>query len=212
MTPIFTGLKFGFGGSAEITPGTSLGGGYFAGQINDGGTIYNLIVAPVATGQTNAQYKTTSTASLPAATYQNEVYGKPTNDVDSSATYPAFQFARSLSIGGFTDWYIPAKNEMDIIYYNLKPSIDSNSTADGINPNAVPARTSNFTTTVPGQTTSTLFQTGGSEAFTTANYWTSSEDSGNTNQAWRKFMQDARNQGTNKTTIYLVRAIRRVAA
>ena len=175
-----------------------------------------MIVAPAATGQnTNGiTYKTTASADS-VVPYQNLVYGFPANQLDFTSTYPAFQFARSLSIGCFNDWYIPAQNELEILYYNLKPNSTANLTGSGSNPNAVPARASNYTASVPGQTTSTLFQTGGAQAFFTANnYWSSSEDSSLTGNAWTQSFNNG-NQGIvldYKNTNYYARAIRRVAA
>jgi hypothetical protein len=39
--------------------------------------------------------------------------------------HPAAQFCVNLSIGGFTDWYLPARYELDIAYFNLKPSLQT---------------------------------------------------------------------------------------
>lgn len=36
----------------------------------------------------------------------------------NNASHPAAQFCRSRTIGGFTDWYLPAKNELNVIYTN----------------------------------------------------------------------------------------------
>jgi hypothetical protein len=40
----------------------------------------------------------------------------------SAGAFPAAQFCADLSIGGHTDWYLPARYELDIAYFNLKPS------------------------------------------------------------------------------------------
>jgi hypothetical protein len=113
------------------------------------------------------------------------LYGKPANDVDSSATYPIFQFARGLTIGGLSDWYIPAKNELAILVYNLGPS----------------------------WTTASAFQTSGAQAFSTAlGYWSSTEWSSNPNGAWKQSFSLG-NQGTDgKNVTGYARAVRRVAA
>jgi hypothetical protein len=170
-----------------------MSGGYFAGQIRvfagqDDGvlptvtTIYNLIVAPVDTGQhggsipSSIQYKTTLTGDLPAATFQNQVYGLPANDAGNDADHPMFQWARSLNIGGFSDWYIPAVNELEILYYYLKPTTQFNDT-NAVNPNAYPLH--GYYPLDPGQTTSALFKTGGAQAFLDQGFYqTSTEYSG----------------------------------
>jgi hypothetical protein len=215
--------SFGTAASFTIPPGTAMGGGYFAGQIQDGATTYNLIVAPAATGQypgggsggtpTGVQYKTTASFDTPSATYQNLVYGDGATTAGNDAAHPMFQWADALSIGGFTDWYIPAKNELEILYYNLKPDTTANNTGSGINPNAVPARASNYTSSVPGQTTNALFQTSGSEAFSTAFiYWSSSEYSTFTTGAWNQSFSNGFQSYNGKDNDGYARAVRRVAA
>ena len=202
--------------------GTSMSGGYYGGQIRvfageDGGglpaatTIYYLIVAPRATGTLPANgnpsglgdntviYKTTDTADFPSATFQNLVYGKPANDAGNDVNHPIFQWARGLTINTFNDWYIPSYYERDILYYNLKPGTNNNTATSygpvspGVNPNAVPARTTAWTSTVPSQTTSTIFQeTTGTEQFLFGAwpapgswyYWCSSERSTGTTEGW----------------------------
>ena len=221
-------------------PGTSMCGGYFGGQIKvfageDGGglpavdTVYNLIVAPVATGinpdppagyATGVKYKTTATADLPAATFKNLVYGKPANDAGNDADHPMFQWARGLTINTFNDWYVPAYYERDILYYTLKPGTSTNSTgssgptANGVNPNAVPARTAaNWSATNPAQTTSTIFQTGGSEAFAASPsfWWASSESPSNATEAYRMSFNDGGTLpiGKDQPVSMNARAIRR---
>jgi hypothetical protein len=127
----------------------------------------------------------------------------------NSTVYPCAHFCNDLVVGGFSDWYMPAKNEIEVCYFNLKPTTQNNNTGSGINANAVPARASNYTAGNPAQTSVAAFQSGGSEAFAAATYWSSTEFSAT----------DARTQGfTNglfasygKTYSLRVRAIRRVA-
>jgi hypothetical protein len=199
-------------------PGTAMGGGYFGGQINAGGTVYNLIVAPRATGQfggntpSTIQWKTSASADTNPNS-QNAVYGKLATDQFTGPTYPAFNWAKGLNIGGNTDWYIPAKNELEILYFNLKPDTTANNTSSGINPNAVPARASNYTAGNPAQTTNALFQSGGSEAFSTAVfYWSSSENSIFTSDAWSQNFSNGIQGGNTKDNLGYARAVRRIAA
>jgi hypothetical protein len=224
-TSDFSGWSsFGTAAIFAPAPGTAMAGGYFGGQINDGGTIYNLIVAPAPAGQDTSSgfpYKTSRSSDAPTATFQNEVYGKPANDAGNDSAHPAFQWARALNIGGFSDWYIPAKNELEILYYNLKPTTAANSgvAGCGINPNAVPARASTYPTSgppavSPAQTTSTLFQISGAQAFLdNSYYWSSTEFSAPTTIAWYQSFGNGEQSGNFKDypSAY-ARAIRRVAA
>ena len=228
MAPLFTGLRLGFGRSAEvagvaipnplgITPGDVLQGGFFAGYIShtaNGIPTHALIVAPAATGATGTgytlstmkQWKTANTTTAgTTSTYDGATNSANMND----ANHPAAQFCETLSIGGYTDWYLPARYELEIAYQKLKPDGESNNTSFGINAYAVPARDSNYTAGDPAQTSLAAFQTGGAEAFVTAIHWSSTEGSSTT--GWRiNFLngdQDADSKGVN----YRARAFRKVA-
>jgi len=190
--------------------GSALGGGYFAGQIDQSGTIYNLVVGPVASASNNSkQWKTTNTTTAGTSS----IIDGPTNSSNmNNASHPAAQFCEGLTIGGFSDWYLPAKNELEVCYYNLKPTTTSNLTspASGINANAVPSRGSDYTAGDPAQTSATDFQNTGAEDFAGSAYWSSTEASA-TNGAIQSFQ--AGYQGSyNKDYARSARAIRRVAA
>jgi hypothetical protein len=130
----------------------------------------------------------------------------------NDADHPAAQFCEGLSIGGYTDWYMPAKNELEVCYYNLKPSTDANNTSYGINDNAVPARTSNYTSGDPAQTSAAAFITStGAEAFTTGYYWSSTQDTITLTAAYMKRFTTGREYISGKNNNWGVRAIRRVA-
>lgn len=162
--------------------GSAYAGGYYAGQISTAGNgiaDYNLVIGPVATAQSQLKWKNVTTAT-PGA--DSNING-PQNTADmvadgSSTVYPAAHFCNDLVTGGQTDWYMPAKNELEVCYYNLKPTTASNNTTvSGVNANAVPARASNYTSGTPAQTSAAAFVTvTGAEAFDdTVNYWSSTE-------------------------------------
>jgi len=155
--------------------GSSYGGGYVAAYISmnqDGVATHMLILAPKSSQATNILPNggTDGLSSLING-YQNTVTG-------ANAGSPSLSYARNLTVGGYTDWYLPAYYEWDAIYYNLKPTTDNNITGNngaagvqyGVNPYAVPKRTTAWTTTSPTMTTVSAFQTGNSEAFGTATY------------------------------------------
>ena len=188
--------------------GAAYEGGFFAGQIGVSGVAtHNLVVGPVASAENSSkQWKTANTSTTGTS---SDIDG-PTNSSNmNNASHPAAEFCEGLTIGGFSDWYMPAKNELEVCYYNLKPTTANNNTAHGINPNAVPARASNYTSGNPAQTSATDFKSGGAEAFTAGFYWTSTEFSA-TNARFQNF--NSGDQSYNyKNTAYRVRAIRRVA-
>jgi hypothetical protein len=162
------------------TLGQALGGGFYAGQISTAGNgiaDYNLVVGPVASAQNaSVQFKTSNTTDAGAV---SAITGPANSASMNDSAHPAAFFCEGLSIGGFTDWYLPARNELDVCYFGLKPTTAANATNSGINANAVPARASNYTSLgAPTQTSATNFQTGGSEAFTAGSngsYWSSTQ-------------------------------------
>jgi hypothetical protein len=106
---------------------------------------------------------------------------------------------------------MPAKNELEVCYFNLKPTTTSNNTGSGINPNAVPARASNYTAGNPARTSTAAFQVGGAEAFTAVEYWSSTGNSGTNTARPQWFSIGYQRPATAKSNSYLVRAVRRVA-
>jgi hypothetical protein len=157
--------------------GSAYEGGFFAGQIGVSGVAtHNLVIAPLSTGQTQDQWKNVTTTTPGADSLINGPQNTADMVADGNATvYPCAHFCNDAVIGGFSDWYMPAKNELEVCYFNLKPTTTSNNTSSGINANAVPARASNYTAGTPAQTSAAAFQTGGAEAFVNTTYWSSSE-------------------------------------
>jgi hypothetical protein len=199
---------------------------------------YRVIVAPKSSGENSSkQYKNANTAA-PSATGTLTEGLKATLAMvadGNSTVYPAAHFCNDLSIGGYSDWYLPARDELELIWRNLKPVTDNNyTTADrptgatpdyknlgslgdtanthGLNNNSDPQGVA-YTSGSPAQTSVAAFQTGGAEAMTFGDivYWSSTEY--NTSTAW---FQDYRTsfpgrQGNTSKSIspWPVRAVRR---
>ena len=199
--------------------GEPFGGGYFAGYIShtaDGNPTHALIVAPRATGATGTGY--TLTTNLAWKTTNTTTAGT-TSDFDGAANtaamvtagiadHPAANFCVGLSIGGFTDWYLPARYELDIAYFNLKPGTTANSTSWGSNIYSVPRRDINNTATYPAQTALTAFNTT-AEAFVADLHWSSTDACAP--GGWVFNFGLGSQGGANRTFNYRVRAFRRIA-
>jgi hypothetical protein len=195
--------------TVPLVIGGAFGGGFYAGQISTAGNgiaDFNLVVGPKSTAQALRQWKTTTTSTSGTT---SDIDGPGNSSAMNNASHPAAQFCEGLTIGGFSDWYMPAKNELEVCYYNLKPSTTANNTSSGINPNAVPARASNYSGGSPAQTSATAFQDPNSEAYTISFYWSSTQLSAS-NASYTQFTNGQQSTYA-KTYSMNVRAIRRVA-
>lgn len=190
--------------------GTAWQGGFYGGKINIDGTLYGLVVSPKATGNAYLVYRT-SGAAFTGNTSTYDGWAIRANMIAAGIDdFPAQKACMGLTIGGFTDWYIGSKLEMEILYRNLKPTTGSNNTSSGANAYAVPP-TSNYSSTVPARTTVTAFRAAGAEGFDNTYYYSATQGpSGNTYAHGKLFTSGA--DGEDLTPeIYGIRAIRRVA-
>lgn len=205
------------GAAPPPTIGQFYGGGYYAGSISatgNGVATHYLIVAPKSTGETSGL----TWGPQGVTTGATSVINGPSNSATLAglgSSYQAATWCEALSINGYTDWYLPSKNELEVMYYFLKPGTTNNDTASGANPNAVspePLNT-NYVYTVPDQTSATAFRTGASDQqLVESMYWSSTEI--NDNMAFvQKFQTGEQLYSRYKDDTYLknVRAVRRVA-
>jgi hypothetical protein len=208
-----------FGPTEAPNPGDAFLGGFFAGFIShtaDGVATHALIVAPRASGATGASYPTTTnyfwkTVTGTTAGTASTFDGRANTDAMITAgivSHPAANFCVGLSIGGYTDWYLPARDELQIAYTNLKPTTALNNTSFGVNNYSVPKRTTNYIGGSPAQTSAADFQSGGIEAFVNADHWSSTEAAASTGT--RLFFSDGTFNALSKTTNSRVRAFRRI--
>jgi hypothetical protein len=206
--------------------GEAFGGGFYAGNIVEDGTEYFIIVAPKSSGEDDGLEFKTSNTDAPSAT-QTLNNGPAASASMDSATYPAAEFCEGLTIGGFSDWYLPARDELELCYRNLKPTTTNNNTSDraksditypegddlsadtmGVNRNSNPTGSA-YTTGSPAQTSATAFQTGNTEAFEAGDYWSSSEF--DSNAAWKQDFFDGNQNDSTKGDSFSARAVRREA-
>lgn len=191
--------------------GEAFGGGYYAGQISyngNGTATHYLVVSPKSTGETFGYWKDTNTSTTGGTS--SLVNGLSNSNSMNNSSHPAAQFCRGLTIGGYTDWYLPALYELEILYYNLKIDTAANDTSYGANPYSVPPRNSNYTSNNPTTTTAQLFQNGGSQAVYATWHWTSTSYTDRLGSAYELALYTGTQQYNNYTTNRWARAIRRV--
>ncbi|UHG99170.1 DUF1566 domain-containing protein [Pseudomonas sp. 7-41] len=84
----------------------------------------------------------------------------------------------ALSIEGFTDWAIPARDVQELQYRHFKPTTEENwaGARSGDSPNSEPVGL-RYSEEDPAQTVHAAFQEGGAEAFRDTWYWSSSQRS-----------------------------------
>jgi hypothetical protein len=210
----------GVGGIVLPNIGDAFEGGFFAGLISHTANsvpTHALIVAPRATGAsgtgytitTNLQWKTTNSTTTGTTSSFDGAANTAAMVTAGIASHPAAQFCVNLSIGGFTDWYLPARYELDIAYENLKPTTTSNNTSWGINPYSVPERTVNRTAGDPAQTSVSAFQSTGAEPFVAVFHWSSTEGGGAS--AWELVFSSGDQFNDTKANLFRVRAFRKLA-
>ena len=198
---------------------------------------FRVIVAPKSSGENAAVALKNANDAFPTACQTlTEGYAstEAMKSAGTSTVYPAAHWARGLNIGGKTDWYIPARDELELCWRNLKPVTNNNYvTADrptgqsfdykrdgsygdtanthGTNNNSSPTGAA-YTASVPVQTAATPFRSGGAEAFEfgSAYYWSSSECSAS--DAWFQYWHSSfpgYQVYSGKNNAYRVRAVRR---
>ena len=195
--------------SGPTVIGQSYGGGYYAGQISTSGNniaTHYLIVAPKATGEYTGAFSTGGTSDP-----TSEIDGPTNSSTMNNSSHMAAQFCEGLTIGGYTDWYLPAKLELEILYYSFRPFGGTTTGGQGVNAYSVPPRPSGYTGS-EAATTAAAFQSGGAEAFASQNYWSSTQLSGQPGNAWAQYFFTGTQNGVGKTESAnkYARAVRRI--
>lgn len=162
--------------------GEPYGGGFYAGDIQyPDGQWYKLIVADKSADIYGLQWG--GYASSVASTDSDGLVNTELM-VSSPTDYPAAQYCSNFDVGGNSDWYMPARNELNVLYLNLGPHQPS-----------CPAN----------------FKSGGPQAFVDGqNYWSSTQQS--IYRAWEQNLANGSPDYNNKDyENRRVRPIRRIA-
>lgn len=189
--------------------GTAFGGGFYVGRMKIGAQSYALIVAPKSSGESaSLTLKTSQTTTDGTTSTWDGKANTAAMIAAGAAAHPAANFCKGLSIGGYTDWVLPAEDQLELLYRQLKPGATANNTNVGANPSSNPVG-ANYTTGAPAQTAIAAFKTGGAEAFEASTYyWTSTEYA--SGHGWVQVFSDGAQIYSNKTNASRVRAVRMV--
>ncbi|WP_343728503.1 DUF1566 domain-containing protein [Duganella sp.] len=189
--------------------GAPLAGGYFVGVIEVKGQRYAVVVSPVVSGEFQGKWND-DVSLVSGATSRCD--GLANTKAMAEAGSDLAKAVLGTTINGYSDWYIPAKDELEMAYRQLKPTQQTNYADgdDGINPSSIPAGKA-YTKASPEQTTVALFADGGREAFKAAWYWTSSQHEATAHCAWSQGFNDGFQLNSHKSAAGRVRAFRRFA-
>lgn len=200
LTRPYPANAVGGSGSAAPAIGSAYQGGYYVGRMVVDGLIYRLIVSPKLYEQ--QKLMKSSFSFLPEGTTSlidgwantQAMFNQPNSQTD----YPAAYYCRTLNISGYTDWYLPSRDELELIYRNLKPTTEQNITAGGTIPligpatdgypygqnlNSLPRQINPYTVSDPAQTQVAIF-TNGSQNLAPQTFWSSSRTVNEPSYAW----------------------------
>jgi hypothetical protein len=180
-------------------------GGYYAGQILVDGKPYALIMAGAA-GELSGRWNA-SNDSVAGATSRAD--GLTNTAAMAAAGSKLAQRVQALEIGGVSGWYIPARDELEILYRAFKPSTTSNWTGEGENPSSIPAG-ARYTCELPAQTTVEVLREDEADALIPAWYWSSTQHEAYPDHAWIQYFVDGFQYSSHLSYAGRVRAVRRL--
>lgn len=185
--------------------GAPLGGGFYTAEMTMAGKQYALITAGKE-AEIKGEWGKYGEKIEGANSF---VDGLANTDAMAAAGLEIAIQVRAMRLGGHDDWAIPARNQQELQYRNLKPTIEENwcSYLDGYNPDSMPPGEL-YTDTSPAQTTAAAFRDGGAEAFATAWYWSSTQCSAN--DAFCQNFRDGHQNAGHKGYQLLARPVRMI--
>ena len=164
-------------------PGTPYAGGFFVFRILIDAVLHALILAPKAERTLPAARWNRNYDNVPGALSYND--GLANTKAMAEAGSELAKAALAKEIDGHADWYIPAVDELEMVYRHFKPGTEKNYcwARSGINQAAIPP-TAPYTPDHPGQTAIEDFRAGGPEAIDVNIYWASTQDAADSYWAW----------------------------
>lgn len=179
-------------------------GGYFAGIININGQKFGIVVSPKEGDLEDQQWGEFDQELEGARSFFD---GQANTQAMAEAGSELAKAIQALNINGHTDWYLPARDELELVYRTLKPTTEENWThRHGENPSSIPPGHA-YTPETPTQTTTPDFQKGGPQALEEAWYWTSTQHSAY--GAWMQVFGAGDQVVVHKLGAFRARAVRR---
>ena len=218
--------------SAEqiFTTGEAVGGGFYVGKMSINGNgipTHHLIISDISTRQTTLSWDSRTTGNSGFVSGVNNPINGPQNTTSlagQGSVYEAANYCENLNSGGYTDWYLPSVQELQMCYYYLKPTTGANhnygDSYGGANPYAVAPQPINigYGTAGPSQTSATAFKFGNAQSFGTFGYYSSCESTSGAEiirkiQVQVVYFTDGSIQEGNKSQTwanFYTRAVRRI--
>jgi len=209
-------------GGNILSIGSPYNGGYIGGYIShtaNGVPTHVLIISPLA-AQSPAMQQVVATAGVSVSTFDGALNHAETlaDSIPQPQALWVQENLNNIAYGGYSDWYVPSRNELDILFWNLKPStLSNNNTGWFPNEHSIPARPdTSRSETIPGQTDVLIFRMpDGAEALNQNSYWSSSRSStGDYTYSQNlnvNFVAMRQSLNTSLTQILYVRPMRREA-
>lgn len=188
------------------TFGTPFAGGFFFGQISKANETFALIVSPKMFGEFKGRWGASAAFSEGPDDYAD---GLANTDAMAAAGSELAQAVRAAVIEGYDDWYIPSRDELELLYRNLKPTDDENAASfrDGENPSSVPMGR-HYSEQHPQQTEAAAFRAGGDQALDARWHWSSTP--AGPSDAWGQYFYDGYQINDTRSYEGRVRAVRRL--
>ena len=193
---------------SALLAGDPLGGGFYAGQIRQADGIYALIVAPKDGGEHDDVVWNSDRSRVDGALSYFDGAANTAAMAESGSDLA--KWALGLQTNGYHDWYLPARDELEIVYRSLKPTAGNYAGfRDGDNGSSVPVGYP-YTEQLPAQTSAAAFQADGAEAFEEEWYWTSTQYAGYSGDAWVQYFTVGNQSSGLKYGEFRARAVRRI--
>lgn len=158
--------------------GDAFGGGFYAGKFALGDAHFALVMAPPAGRNSGLYFSNNVPVSAPTSVSD----GWANTNANAGPQFIANAWTRALRVNGFDDWYLPSRNELEMLYRAFKPTAAANVTGqtdsnqgiglfqpNGLNSTSMEVGTA-YTSVNPAQTSIVGFRAGEAQALDSTTY------------------------------------------